>query len=65
MATFFKPFTSSFDHSDIYQLIAPDLLHQIIKGVFKDHLVAWVEIYLHLVHNKARAEEIMDDIDRR
>ncbi|KAI6032115.1 hypothetical protein BKA83DRAFT_4461746 [Pisolithus microcarpus] len=31
------PFTSSFPHANIYKLIAPDILHQIIKGMFKDH----------------------------
>ncbi|KIK16384.1 hypothetical protein PISMIDRAFT_73158, partial [Pisolithus microcarpus 441] len=39
------PFTNDFLHADIYELIAPDLLHQIIKGTFKDHLVEWVEKY--------------------
>ncbi|KAI6004187.1 hypothetical protein EDD15DRAFT_2385241 [Pisolithus albus] len=37
------PFTHDFLHANIYELIAPDLLHQIIKGAFKDHLVEWVE----------------------
>ncbi|KIM63519.1 hypothetical protein SCLCIDRAFT_24187 [Scleroderma citrinum Foug A] len=36
------PFTNDFPHANIYELIAPDLLHQIIKGTFKDHLVEWV-----------------------
>ncbi|KAI5984109.1 hypothetical protein F5J12DRAFT_907961 [Pisolithus orientalis] len=40
------PFTSSFPCADIYRLIACDILHQIIKGTFKDHLVKWVESYL-------------------
>ncbi|KAI6040530.1 hypothetical protein EDC04DRAFT_2867574 [Pisolithus marmoratus] len=40
------PFTNDFLHADIYELITPNLLHQIIKGVFKDHLVEWVEKYL-------------------
>jgi len=57
------PFTNDFPHADIYELIAPDLLHQIIKGTFKDHLVEWVEKYLHQEHGDAPAFEILDDID--
>ncbi|KAG2159509.1 uncharacterized protein EDB93DRAFT_1237593 [Suillus bovinus] len=58
-----KPFTNDFPHADIHQLIAPDILHQIIKGCFKDHLVVWMEKYLHCIHGKRKAEQIMDDID--
>ncbi|KAI6022994.1 hypothetical protein BKA83DRAFT_97099 [Pisolithus microcarpus] len=58
------PFTNDFLRADIYELIAPDLLHQIIKGTFKDHLVEWVEKYLCLTHGDSRANEILDDIDR-
>ncbi|KAI5991885.1 hypothetical protein EDD15DRAFT_2388391 [Pisolithus albus] len=59
------PFTNDFIRADIYELIAPDILHQIIKGAFKDHLVEWVEKYLRLTHGDSRANEILDDIDRR
>ncbi|KAH7923128.1 hypothetical protein BV22DRAFT_1016022 [Leucogyrophana mollusca] len=59
------PFTNDFPRADIHKLLAPDLLHQIIKGTFKDHLVDWVERYLKITHGTRRAAEIMADIDRR
>ncbi|KAI6109269.1 hypothetical protein EV401DRAFT_2059642 [Pisolithus croceorrhizus] len=58
------PFTNDFLCADIYELIAPDLLHQIIKGAFKDHLVEWVEKYLCHTHGDACMNEILDDTDR-
>lgn len=61
----YQPFTADFDRADIHELIAPDLLHQVIKGTFKDHLVTWVEEYLVLKHGKVGAKRRLDDIDLR
>ncbi|KAJ6494335.1 hypothetical protein C8R45DRAFT_1135098 [Mycena sanguinolenta] len=59
------PFTNAFPRANIHELLSCDLLHQVIKGTFKDHIVTWVNEYLHLVHGEKRALEIIQDIDRR
>ncbi len=58
-------FTHFFPRADIHEMLTPDLLHQIIKGTFKDHLVDWVGEYLVLTEGEKHANEILDDIDRR
>jgi hypothetical protein len=58
-------FTMKFPRADIHELLTCDLLHQAIKGTFKDHLVLWVENYLKIVHGSSKAEGILDEIDRR
>ncbi|KAF8161663.1 hypothetical protein B0H34DRAFT_782033 [Crassisporium funariophilum] len=59
------PFTHGFPRADIHVLLSPDLLHQLIKGTFKDHLVTWVNKFLHIRYGETRALERIHDIDRR
>ena len=61
----FQPFTHGFPHADIHELLAPDLLHQIIKGTFKDHLVTWVTEYIEATHTPTEAKKILADIDHQ
>ena len=58
-----QPFTESFPQVEIYELLSPDLLHQLIKGTFKDHLVLWVINYLDKNHTTCEAKRIKDIID--
>lgn len=60
-----QPFTEAFPRADIHTLITPDILHQIIKGTFKDHLVTWVDEYLELKYQSRDAKHIMDVINQR
>jgi hypothetical protein len=63
--TYLQPFTDKFPQADIHELLAPDILHQLIKGCLKDHLITWVVKYIKVNHSAKEASRILDDIDHQ
>ena len=44
-------------------MISQDLLHQVIKGTFKDHLVTWIVDYIQCVNSEGEARHLLDELD--
>ena len=58
----FQPFASEYPKANVHEMLSGDLLHQLSRGTFKDHLVTWVGEYLALVHGSTRGKELLDEI---
>ena len=43
--------------------MAPDILYQLIKGTFKDHIITWAIDYIKATNSDRQAKKIMDEID--
>ena len=58
-----QPFTDHFPCTDIHEALSPDLLHQVIKGTLKDHLVEWVLQHIKQHHSAQEANDLIDELD--
>ena len=46
-------------------MISQDLLHQVIKGTFKDHLVTWIVDYIQYANTEGEARHLLDELDHQ
>ncbi|KAF8546144.1 hypothetical protein OG21DRAFT_1377164, partial [Imleria badia] len=59
------PFTNDLLRTDTYILLTPNILHQLIKGAFKDHLIDWIAKFICRQDSSGQSPVILDDIDHR
>lgn len=60
-----QPFTSYFPRANIHQMICQDLLHQVIKGMFKDHLITWVVDYIQCSNSDGDTSRLLNELDHQ
>ena len=51
-------------HCNVYTTIAPDILHQVKKGVW-EHLVNWFQDLLRIKFDVRQANRHLDELDRQ